>query len=314
MIYGLGLVAVIWTLFFGLNTIVRYLIVRSHLTQTEVVATLELRRRSTEKINFLRNLFLLFWVTAATAGFTQSKPFTLGVLLGGVLLAALWPLYLRSRTRTTELLYFDSRGMTIFPARTAMLQDGAFQIRIDWKDTFGYSVYKGNVQFSLHPCGYVEQHYGNQRNELKQILDRLGIRKLIAYDVIHRDEIAEDSPELEVLAERVEAMVRDVAAGYISEFAMLGIRLEVDRMIHEGDDEEDEQDTGAYALARVLMYEDDEVTQELEWLIWEQYEDLYEVISLPEDRLYETFDDRLQAVLNQKLQEAGVEPRQTILQ
>lgn len=313
MIYGFGFVIGIWMLFFGLNIIVRYLIVRNYLAQTDVVAELELPRRSREKIDVLQMLFLLFFVTASTAGVTQSKPVTLGVLLAGSILAALWPLYVRSHTRTTELLYFDSKGMTIFPARTAMLQDGAFQIRIDWKDTFGYSVYKGDVQFALRPCGYVGQHYGDKRNELKGILDRLGIRKLIAYDVINRDEIGDHTLGFQALEERVEAMVRDVAAGYTNEFAMLGIRLEVDRLTCE-DNAEDEQDAGAYALARVLMYEDEELSQELEWLIWEQYEDLFEVISLPEDRLYETFDDRLQAVLNQKMREAGLEPRQTMLQ
>lgn len=312
MIYGLLLVLGVFTLFFGLNVIVRQVMVRGYLAQTDVVAQLALPRRSKEKIEVLRLLFIAFWVTAGIAGLTQSRPLTLGVIIAFLILAVLWPLYVRGKTRTTELLYFDSKGMTIFPARTGMLHEGAFQIRIDWKDTFGYTVYKGNVLFSLLPSGYVEQHYGDDRLELLRILDRLGIRKLVAYDVLQSSEV--DERGLQQLEERVETMVRDVVAGYLNEFASLGIRVEVGRLNYEDEGEEAEMDAGAYALARAMLYQDDQVVQELEWLVWEKYDDLVEVISLPEDRLYETLDDRLQAVLTQKMRDAGLEPRKAVLQ
>jgi hypothetical protein len=295
-------------LIFGLNAIVRLVMVRNHLAQTDVVATLTLRRRSREKIDWLRLIFLGLFVTAALAGFTQDKPFTLGVLIACILLIALWPLYVHGETRTTELLYFDSKGMTIFPARTGMLHQGAFRIRIDWRDTFGYTVYKGNILFSLLPSGYVEQHYGDQRLPFRQVLDGLGIRKLVAYDVIAQTE----GIDLQALEQQVEATLHEVVMGYTHEFAMLGFSMEVDLIGQEASEDEDESDTGAFSIVRVKLLQEGSVAQEVEWLVWESYDDVIELISLPEDRLYETFDERLQAVLHQKMREAGIEPRQSL--
>lgn len=248
-------------------------------------------------------------VTFFTAGLLRGVDveFAKGVALAGVLIAAVWPFYLRSQTRNCEIVVFDSEGVTILPPRHALVGQGTFETRIEWQDCFGYSVQRGTILFALKPLGHVEQQYGPHREEMERVLDSLGVRKLVAYDALPTAEL--DRAGLERLEARLIDTADDVIAGYQNELLGYGWRVEPQVLYNEEFDGRELRE--AHANMHLALWQGDECMLEQEWLIWEWDDESVEVLALPDDRLYESIDDRVHAMIEQRLREMGKEAMPT---
>jgi len=220
----------------------------------------------------------------------------------------LMQIYRRSFTATYDLVWIDRKGIALFPQRNTWLGGGTFLSQILWKDCFGYSIYKGHLLFSLIPFAHVEQAYGPHRAEMEKVLNSLGIQKLVSYDMMAQEEAT--AADLEQLEERVLAMVQDVIRGHGAACDELGIRITAERMY--GQEQADADD--AFAFLRLSMWVDDECEQDIDWLLWALYGDSVEMLGLTDDRLYESLDDRVHALMERRMAAVGKEEKRTVLQ
>lgn len=321
MMAGFLLVFGIWMALYGLNVPVRAYLIRRHYRQHEVLQRVDVQTGIVEKMTFNKymvpvgiSLLLISAVRVITREhlleITDVEAVFAGMLIGLVVISALWPFYYKSKTRREEAVLFDRDGVTMFSPRVGLLSQGPFQTRIDWKDCFGYSVFRGHVMLALRPIGHVEQLYGEHREAMEKTLNSLGIPKLNAYDVIRHDEVPEEA--LRAAEQHVLAIAQDVAAGFSTELASVGIAIEVQLLdTVEG---EPEQSPDAHALVRFRIMDGDNVLQQLDWLIWALYDDSLELLSLPEHQYYEELDGRVQALVDNRLREMGVAQKPIVLQ
>ena len=295
----------VWLFLYGLNVPLRLWMLRTA-RQRDVRAEIAVRvvNSPPQTLNaIVRTLIVAFFTAGLLRGVDME--FAKGVALAAVLISALWPFYLRSRTRTHEIVLFDAQGVTILPPRTALVGQGTFLTRIEWRDCFGYSVQRGTILIALKPLGHVEQVYGPHREEMERALDALGIRKLVAYDMLPTSEL--DREGLERLEARLMATAEDVIAGYHNDLVGYGLRVEPQVLYNEEFDGRELRE--AHANMHLGLWHGDECVLEQEWLIWEWDEESIEVLALPGDRLYESVDDRVHAMIEQRLREEGLEAR-----
>lgn len=293
----------IWLFLYGLNVPLRLRALREA-RERNVRAEIAVRI-VTSPPNALNAIAATLIVAFFTAGLLRGMDvdFAKGVALAAVLISVLWPFYLRSQTRTHEIVLFDSQGVTILPPRFALVGQGAFATRIEWPDCFGYSVQRGTILLALKPLGHVEQQYGPHREEMERVLDSLGIRKLVAYDALPTSEL--DREGLERLEARLMATAEDVIAGYQTELVGHGLRVEPQVLYNEEFDGRELRE--AHANMHLGLWQGEECVLEQEWLIWEWDEESIEVLALPGDRLYESVDDRVHAMIEQRLRDLGKE-------
>ncbi|MGB8954216.1 MAG: hypothetical protein WCC10_02500 [Tumebacillaceae bacterium] len=304
---GLLLATLIWLLLFGLNLPIRWMIERRHHAQHEVLARFELPQPK-EDVNL--GMWVAFPIVSALIhAYTMYEHWdpqfwTTGGLLPGMLYGAwlfmiTWPLYVRGRTRSREIFILDKEGMTVLPPRTGRVTAGSFRTRIEWKDCLGFSVYKGGILFALKPFGHVEQEYGPHRDEVLAALHLLGVQKLNAYDMLAFSEATD--AELEKSVQRVLDMAHDVVSGYQTELTSLGMRVEVDHVVVQEEPAEEE-----YAYLRLALWAGEEQVADLDWLLWARYGESVEVLRLPQSRLYEALDERVQSMVESRLRELEV--------
>jgi hypothetical protein len=304
-----------WLMMYGLNPLVRSWLLRQARLRREVVVTLE-RRLPQERIHWFAHVGIPAVILALQACNVYQSAKKSGweqtglVLADGpalalwasffvvLLLSMLWPLYLRTRARSTEVALLDEQGVTVMLPRRGLSWQGAFEARVEWKDVFGYSFFKGYVLLALRPVGHIDIAYGQQRLIWAHWLHKLGLHKLNAYDMLDQQEM--DERELELLEQHVEAMALDVRAGYERECAELGVWIEVERRYGSG-----EGDSFAYLHLGLLV--DGECVHDLDWLIWAKYGEMLEVLHLPEDRLYESLLERVHSLLDLRMRELGKE-------
>ena len=297
MLYGIIAAAVIWLLLYGLNIPLRAWLQARHAAKHDVVLRVELQQPK-ERLTSGFRYSLIAAAFALLAAFWREFRFDFwsGLELGLVIFVLAWPLYLRSKARSTEIFILDRDGMTVFPPRTGRVGTGTFQTRIEWKDCFGYSMFRGTVLFALLPFGHVEQEYGALREQVEDALYRLGIPKLVSYDMLDRAEISDDG--LEEMSQHVETLAIEVVGGYSGELSALGVRIEVERMFGT-----DEQSENAFSYLRMKLMTGEELLRDLDWLLWAKYEHSMEVLRLPGERLYEALDERVQSLIDFRLQE-----------
>jgi hypothetical protein len=318
---GFGIVVGIWMLLYGLNVPVRAFLLRRHRMRHDVLQVIEALHERKEQSAFKEwiapvgvVLSVFFSVRLLSGvGFeqhTEPERFLIGVLLGIFSLSLLWPLYLRSKTRRVEVVLFDRDGVTMFAPRFGKIWEDPFCTRIDWKDCFGYSVFRGQVMFALRPIGHVEQVYGAHRELMEATLNSLGIRKLNAYDVLGRDEVPVE--KLKEAERKIEAVARDVAASYCTELASHGIVIEIEMLYAQEGAEGGLQN--AHAYLRFSLIEGDKSLHDMDWLVWAQYDDTLELLALPEYQYYEELDSRVQSLVDARMRELGVEQKPTVLQ
>ena len=300
---GLLVATLIWLLLFGLNLPIRWIIERRHQAQHEVLARFELPQPK-EDVNL--GMWVAFPIVSALIhaytmyehwdpDFWQTDGLLPGMLYGAWLYMITWPLYVRGRTRSREIFILDNEGMTVLPPRTGRVTAGSFRTRIEWKDCLGFSVYKGSILFALKPFGHVEQEYGTHRDEVLAALHLLGVQKLNAYDMLALSEATDE--ELDKSVQRVLDMADDVVSGYQTELSSLGMRVEVDHVVVQEKPEEE------YAYLRMALCAGDEQVADLDWLLWARYGESVEVLRLPQNRLYEALDERVQSMVDARLRE-----------
>jgi hypothetical protein len=304
-------VLALWMLTFGGNIAVRLWLVKRHRSRHDVIAEFPVQQEG-ERARGLAPMMIPLIGLIILSSFSSDEDFLLGLVLAVVLVAVLWLLYKRSATRTTELLLIDREGMSMFAPRPGYLGEGTFHTRLLWKDCFGYSVYRETVLFALHPIGHVEQQYGEHREAFVDVLDKLGIRKLIAYDVLADHEL---TPPVQ---ERLEARVRDVAAdviaGYGSELTSLGMRMT--SVLRYEDEKGEEGHAVRRAVLRLALWEGPECLEEQDAVLWSIDPEAHrvELFSLPDDRVYETLDERAAGMIEARQKQLGQTPRPLLLQ
>ncbi|TCP55717.1 hypothetical protein EV586_103371 [Tumebacillus sp. BK434] len=321
MMAGFWLVFGIWMALYGLNVPVRAYLIRRHCRQHEVLQRVDVQTGAEEKMTFYKYMVPLaisLLVISAVRVITREKLLEIsdvealfaGMLIGLVTVCVLWPFYFKSRTRREEAVLFDRDGVTMFAPRVGLLTQGPFQTRIDWKDCFGYSVFRGHVMLALRPIGHVEQLYGAHREMIEKTLNQLGIPKLNAYDVIRQGEVPEAT--LRAAEEHVFAIAQDVAAGFSTELAGEGLAVSVE--LSDTIEGEPEHVPDAHCLVRFRLLEGDKVLQQLDWLIWALYDDTLELLSLPAHQYYEELDGRVQSLVDSRMRELGVAQKPVVLQ
>lgn len=297
----------LWLFLYGLNVPLRLWALRQA-RQRNVRAEIAVRVVTSPpgtRNAIASTLFLAFFTAGLLRG--VDVDFAEGIAWAAVLISLLWPFYLRSQARNHEIVLFDSQGVTILPPRIALVGQGVFVTRIEWQDCFGYSVQRGTILFALHPLGHVEQYYGPHREEMEQVLDSLGIRKLVAYDALPKGELGREG--LERLEVRLMETAQDVIAGYHTELVGYGLRVEPQVLYNEEFDGRELRE--AHANMHLGLWYEEECVLEQEWLIWEWDEESIEVLALPDDRLYESVDDRVHAMIEQRLRDQGQATRPT---
>lgn len=305
MILGLVVILLLWMFLFGFSVPLRWLLVRLHRARHQVVLESWLKYPA-RKIRVKRLVMLFIW-TRLILVVGHNSPFAFGVTIGALICLILWPFYVRSKTCTMTLLVFDRQGMTVFPARRGILGSGTFSTRLNWIDCFGYSYYKGHLLFSLRSGGQIEQETGN-RLIIGQTLQRLGLRKLRMYDILEREpqrpernQEALYQAEFDQLLQQVETMAQDIVDSYQGDAAEMGFYLHAE--LREGDDSEEENEP--YRYLHLSLREGEEEVDELDWMIWAKSEQHYEVLHLPEERLYEALDERVLSLLEAQQRERG---------
>lgn len=321
MIAGFLIVFLSWMCLYGLNVPLRAYLVRRHQHEHEVLMRIDVRHQPKESGGKVKRwlvplaIGVSIWavVRLIAAGslhsFSDGERLVIGMLGGLLLIAALWPLYQRSATRNVEIVLFDRHGVTMVAPRYGLLSQGAFQMRIEWKDCFGYSVFRGHVMFALRPIGHVEQVYGQFRQSIQSALSSLGIPKLNAYDVIGCEEVA--SEELAAIEREVLLIAQDVAASYSTELLSEGLAVGVE-LLHER--EEEEERSVEHATLRFSLIEGQKSLHDLDWMIWAKYDETLELLAMPKHQYYEELDTRVQSLVEMRLRELGVEQKLTVLQ
>lgn len=306
---GVLFAGALWGLLYGTNILWRLLLERRHRNRHEVVAEYRVWQGQTEE-SWSKGLSI--WPLGAVIGLILGDgAFAWGIFAGTVLvLAGFWPFYKKSKTVCSETVMFDRDGIAFFPPRQGFVHQGIFKARIDWQDVYGYSAHKGSILFALRPLGHVEQHYGPYRREFSDVLNRLDVQKLVAFDVV--DEAEARAEDLQLLERDVFAVAEDVVSGYKTEAAGAGVRLEP--KVLYGQEAEEGELVGGHAYLHIGVWDGETCLRELEWMIWERSDGDVEVLSLPRERLYEILDERLEAVLEERLGQLGVEAQPAVLQ
>ncbi|HEU4963507.1 MAG TPA: hypothetical protein VFV52_06535, partial [Bacilli bacterium] len=270
----LGYLAV-WSLFYGSNIIWRLLLERRYRARHQVVAEFPIRHEPSQDSKQKRlDYRVLVFAGLITWGSGYGMT-ALGLVVGIALdMLVVTPLYKHSRTGRVETVYFDRQGVSFFPPRPGELHQGIFQARIEWKDVQGYSAHKGSLLFALCPLGHIEQRYGPYREPMERALDRLDVRKLVAFDVLDKWEATESM--LSEVEQRVLAVAEDVVASYATDAVASGVRLEPKVLYSEESDGEDI--SYATASLHIGMWEGETCLREMEWLIWEQSDDMVELL------------------------------------
>ncbi|ASS76428.1 hypothetical protein CIG75_16670 [Tumebacillus algifaecis] len=321
MMTGFVIAFAIWLALYGLNVPVRAYLISRHRARYEVLQRVDVDNGAVEKLTFQKMVvpFVIVFVVIGVVrvitrenivSFNDVEQLVGGMLIGLVVVMVLWPFYLKSNTRRKEVVLFDRDGVTMFAPRYGLLSQGAFQTRIEWKDCFGYSVFRGHVMFALRPIGHVEQLYGEHRDLMQATLNSLGIPKLNAYDVIHVNEVPTEV--LRTAEQQIQAVAQDVAVSYRTELASEGISIEIELL--DTIEETAEQGPDAHSFVRFRLLEAEKKPKQLDWLIWARYEDTLELLSLPAHQYYEELDGRVQSLIDTRMRELGVEQKQMILQ
>lgn len=297
MIYiGFAATFVIWLTLYGGNVLNRQWVLRRYLAKHEPIAKVEVVY-PTKKVNNRRWVILII-LFASMMRTLSHYAFAEGVFAAALVIALLWPLYLRSQVCVRLLLLFDRQGVTVFPVNRRLVSQGTFQTRLNWVDCFGYSIYRGHALFALRGGGQIEQVIGN-RMQVSEVLNRLGIRKLKAYDHLEPREVTED--DLHELEQQVDRLAQDIVGGYQADAAAMGLHLQAE--VQQADDSE--QQTEPYAFLKMSLWDDAQMVDELDWLLWARYEKAVELLHLPQERLYEALDERVLSLLEAQTREKG---------
>ncbi|PWK13146.1 hypothetical protein [Tumebacillus permanentifrigoris] len=229
----------------------------------------------------------------------------LGAVIGAVVSGLLWLFYRTSKTVHVLELHFDREGVTIYPVRQNLLAgQGIYETRVQWKDCYGYWVFKGYFVLAMRPIGQVEQFGGSKLEQIEPILYRLGVRKLVSYDMREAGELSQS--QLLALNDRVQKMADEVIAGYAAECAMLGVQICADvEQRHE------EEQFSVLVLRSVVA---GETVSDIEWLLWGEDGKTLETLGLADDRLYEGIDERVASLLEARQQEIGQDVPQVLYQ
>jgi hypothetical protein len=296
---GFALSFGLWLFLYGLNVPLRWWRLFMTRRRREVLAVFTIRV-VTSPLNPLNEIAKTLVICLFCVGlFREIDGLAKGIALTGAVLSVLWPFYLRSKTRNDKIMLFDRHGLTVLPPRIALVGQGSFETRIEWKDCMGYSVTQGSILFALRPFGHFEQMYGPYREQMEQVLDAIGVRKLVAYDVLNRSEL--EPAALERLEAKMRETADEVIRSYQSELDEHGWRIEHKVLYNE--EFEGHELRAAHALMHFGLWHEGECVLEQEWLIWEWDQETVELLALPRDRLYEAIDERIHGMIEQRLRE-----------
>lgn len=311
-----------WFLCYGLNVVMRVWHVRRNATQRDVIERVTVVRQRPQQPRFgsviLRGLYVglaLFgllrmgirWETTETARAQYESLMVdawLGVAIGAMVSGLLWLLYRTSKTYNVLELHFDRDGVTIFPVRHRLSGQGIYETRVEWKDCYGYWVFKGYFVLAMRPIGQVEQFGGSELERIEKILYRLGVRKLVSYDMREASELS--MAQLHALNDRVQTLANEVIAGYSTECALLGVQISA--VVEQR--QEDEQ----FSMLVLRSSVEGEIVSDIEWLLWGEDGQTLETLGLTDDRLYEGIDERVTSLIESRQQEIGRDVPQAIYQ
>ncbi|MBL0386781.1 hypothetical protein JJB07_08960 [Tumebacillus sp. ITR2] len=310
----------VWFAMFGLNVPVRRWYLRryeaTHDKLEHLIVKREvepIRRESVTKL--LNRIYLLAIALGVVQFIYMQQPeykkeselqgaVLLGIAIGVFVVGILWMIYRRSKTVNALEMLFDRKGISIYPVRRGLSGQGTYETRVDWKDCIGYWVYKDYFILSLRPIGQIEQYGGPEMARIERTLHRLGVRKLVSYDTHAAN--AMTPAQLSELDHRVLRMSQEVIAGYANDCAMLQMQVEGTIEWRTDDDR--------YSVLILRSLVDGEEVQTIEWLLWGADDQTQETLGLPDDRLYEGMDERVQSLLDTRRRDLGREAQPAVLQ
>jgi hypothetical protein len=317
-----ALTVLLWFIGYGLNVVLRAWHVRRNLATREVVERVTVVQKRRPKtlwgwgwlnriyiglalLGFIRLCILVERIGLSQLDYLRMTDVeSLGLELGALLTWALWLFYRKSKTVNALELHFDRDGVTIFPARLRLSGQGIYQTRVEWKDCYGYWIFKGYFVLAMRPIGQVEQYGGSELERLEKILDALGVRKLVSYDMREAGELSR--PQLQALNDRVVTLANEVIAGFQTECARLGLHITA-----EADERQEDE---LFSVLMLRAWVDGEIVNEIEWLLWGEDGESLETLGLADDRLYEGLDERVASMVETRQQELGRELPEVLYQ